>query len=100
MVRDRRRQAMNTTLDTLAPMPEIVRYDPPYKLVAEHLRQSIRSGERKPGDVMPTTQELTKEYGVAMSTAARALALLRDEKWIVTRPSKAALVAPRQPKAR
>lgn len=88
---------MHPTLDTLTHMPEIVEYIPPYKQVAEHLRQDIRDGRRKPGDVMPTTQELTKEYGVAMSTAARALALLRDEQWIVTRPSKAALVAPTQP---
>lgn len=88
---------MHPTLDTLAVMPEIVKPDPPYMQVAEHLRQEIRTGRRKPGDVMPTTQELTVEYKVAMSTAARALALLRDGGWIVTRPSKAALVAPAIP---
>lgn len=89
---------MHPTLDMLTRMPEIVKYVPPYRQVAEHLRESIRTGERKPGDVMPTTQKLTLEFEVAMSTAARALALLRDEGWIVTRPSKAALVAPNKPK--
>lgn len=89
---------MQPTLDTLAPMPEILPQQSPYQQVAEHLRKDIRTGRRKPGSVMPTTQELATEYGIAMSTAARALALLRDEKWIVTRPSKAALVAPNKPK--
>jgi DNA-binding transcriptional regulator YhcF (GntR family) len=88
---------MTTTLHTIPSMPEILSPDPPYRQVAEHLRQSIRAGERKPGSVMPTTQEIAIDYRIAMSTAARALALLRDEGWIVTRRSKAALVAQDQP---
>lgn len=85
------------SLNTLPAMAEIVTPEPPYRQVAEHLRQAIRAGRLRPGDVVPTTRELTLEYGIAMSTAARALALLRDEGWIVSRPSKPAIVAPSRP---
>lgn len=88
---------MTLSLHTIRGMPEIVSADPPYRQIAEHLRQAIRAGTRKPGSVMPTTQEIAIEYSVAMSTAARALSLLKEEGWIVTRKSKAALVAPTQP---
>lgn len=88
---------MTSTLHTIRGMPEILSPDPPYQQVAEHVRQSIRTGERKPGDVIPTTQKLATDFGIAMSTAARALAVLKEEGWIVTRRSKPALVAPTQP---
>jgi DNA-binding GntR family transcriptional regulator len=86
------------TLTRLGHVPEIMNPDPPYKQLAEFIRADIRSGKLKPGEAVPTTKQLTEEYGVAMSTAARALALLRDEAWTVSRPSKSAVVAPSQPK--
>jgi DNA-binding GntR family transcriptional regulator len=70
---------------------------PPYQQVAELLREAIRTGELSAGQVVPSTKELSQRYKIAMSTAARALALLRDEGWIVSRPAKPALVAPRPP---
>lgn len=72
----------------------------PYQQVAEQYRQAIRSGALKPGAVMPTTKTVAQEYGIAVSTAARALATLRDEGWIVSRPSKPAVVAEISPEAR
>lgn len=77
-------------------MAEIVSASP-YRQVAEHYRQAIRSGQLAPGVQMPTTKAVAAEYGIAMSTAARALALLRDEGWIVSRPSKPSVVAERPP---
>ena len=83
---------------TIRPMSEIQTPDPPYKQLAEIIRKDIRTGSLKPGDPVPTTRELTVKYDVAMSTAARALALLRDEGWTISRPSKAAIVAPAKPR--
>ena len=70
-----------------------------YQQVAEQYRAAIRAGELKPGAVMPTTKAVAEEYGVALSTAARALAALRDEGWIISRPSKPAIVAERSPES-
>lgn len=69
----------------------------PYRQIAEHYRSEIKSGVLQPGSVIPSITEVKDEWEVATSTAARALALLRDEGWIVTRPGKAAVVADRHP---
>lgn len=66
-----------------------------YQQVAEQYRAAIRAGDLKPGAIMPTTKAIAREYGIAISTAARALTTLRDEGWIVSRPSKPAIVAQR-----
>jgi DNA-binding transcriptional regulator YhcF (GntR family) len=43
------------------------------------LRSRIMSGELAPGDRVPSTRELTREWGVAMATATKALSTLRHE---------------------
>jgi DNA-binding transcriptional regulator YhcF (GntR family) len=47
--------------------------------IAADLRARISAGEFGPGDRVPSTRELTRQWGVAMATATRALSLLRDE---------------------
>jgi DNA-binding transcriptional regulator YhcF (GntR family) len=47
--------------------------------IAADLRARIATGEFGPGDRVPSTRELTRQWGVAMATATRALSLLRDE---------------------
>src|SRR3712207_6483367 len=42
-------------------------------------RSQIRTGQLKPGDQLPTIAELAVANTVAVGTAHRALALLRDE---------------------
>lgn len=80
------------SLGMIPRVPEINWATAPYQQVAEHYRAEIRAGRLAPGALMPTTKEVAVEYRLAMSTAARALAVLRDEGWIVTRPSKPAVV--------
>ena len=53
--------------------------DPPYKRIAADLRQRIASGELRPGDRVPSTRELAREWHVAMATAAHALKTLAHE---------------------
>lgn len=61
------------------------RREPPYARIAADIRARIESGELRPGDRVPSTREITRRWGVAMATATRALAVLRDEGLILPR---------------
>ncbi|MFJ5288024.1 TetR/AcrR family transcriptional regulator C-terminal domain-containing protein [Streptomyces sp. NPDC088348] len=52
---------------------------PPYLRVAAGIRRRIESGELSPGDRVPSTRAIVRECGVAMATATKALAALRQE---------------------
>jgi len=51
-------------------------------LVAEEIRRDIIHGSLKPGDRLPTENELTKLLGVARPTVREALRILEGEGWI------------------
>lgn len=53
--------------------------EPPYLAIAAELRRRVRSGELSPGDRVPSTRAITREWGVAMATATKALGVLRQE---------------------
>jgi DNA-binding transcriptional regulator YhcF (GntR family) len=52
---------------------------PPYLLIAAELRRRILDGELSPGDRVPSTRAVVREWGVAMATATKALAALRRD---------------------
>jgi AcrR family transcriptional regulator len=52
---------------------------PPYARIAAELRGRITRGELAPGQRVPSTREITARWGVAMATATRVLATLRQE---------------------
>ncbi|MGW5874934.1 GntR family transcriptional regulator [Nocardiopsis terrae] len=52
---------------------------PPYARVVADIRARIAAGELGPGDRVPSTREITREWGVAMATATKALSALRGE---------------------
>jgi DNA-binding GntR family transcriptional regulator len=52
---------------------------PPYRQVAAILRGQIESGELPPGRRLPSIADLVQEYGIARTTAGKALRLLVDE---------------------
>ncbi|KAA5834333.1 TetR/AcrR family transcriptional regulator C-terminal domain-containing protein [Saccharopolyspora hirsuta] len=52
---------------------------PPYLRIAADIRARIHSGQLRPGDRVPSTRQITEEWGVAMATATKALAALRRE---------------------
>ncbi|MGH8898969.1 MAG: GntR family transcriptional regulator [Egibacteraceae bacterium] len=56
----------------------------PSREVAEYLRARIASGELRPGARIPPARQLAAERGVALTTAVRAVAELRDEGLIGT----------------
>ena len=57
---------------------------PPYRQLAGILRDQVQSGELAPGAAVPSVKRLRQEYGVAETTARKAVALLRDEGLVET----------------
>lgn len=65
---------------------------PPYLVIAAEIRRRIRSGELSPGDLAPSTRAITREWGVAMATATKALAALRQEGLVRPEPGVGTVV--------
>jgi DNA-binding GntR family transcriptional regulator len=64
----------------------------PYLRIAAVIRHRITTGALRPGDRVPSTRQVVRDFGVAMATAARALAVLRDEGLVVTRAGSGTIV--------
>jgi DNA-binding transcriptional regulator YhcF (GntR family) len=69
----------------------------PYRRVVAEIRDRIARGELRPGDRVPSTRQITQEWGVAMATATKVIKALRDEGLVDTRPGAGTIV--RQPAA-
>ncbi|MFI1814191.1 TetR/AcrR family transcriptional regulator C-terminal domain-containing protein [Streptomyces sp. NPDC020422] len=69
------------------------------RIVAE-MRRRIETGELAPGDRVPSTREITRQWGVAMATASKVLAELRREGLVRAVPGVGTLVEPRRTPAR
>lgn len=84
-----------TTMASIMPRPVAAQQSRgPYEKIAASLRDDIRTGRLKPGDQLPTVAELAVAHTVAVGTAHRAMALLKDERLIeVTRGRRATVVA-------
>jgi DNA-binding GntR family transcriptional regulator len=65
--------------DPLAPVPR-------YKQIAAILRGRIEGGELEADRPIPSEAQIQQEFGVARETARKAVALLREEAWVVTVP--------------
>jgi DNA-binding transcriptional regulator YhcF (GntR family) len=66
--------------------------EPPYLRIAATIRHRIETGALRPGDRVPSTRQVVRDFGVAMATATRALAVLRDQGLVVTRPGSGTVV--------
>lgn len=55
------------------------RPDPPYRRIVAEIRAQILAGELRPGDRVPSIRQIAQRWGVAVATATRVLATLRDE---------------------
>ncbi|QLQ35196.1 TetR/AcrR family transcriptional regulator C-terminal domain-containing protein [Micromonospora robiginosa] len=69
------------------------RQQPPYQRIATEIRHRIERGELLPGDRVPSARQLTREHGIAIATATRVLARLRDDGLVLTRPGAGTVVA-------
>ena len=70
-----------------------------FEVIAEALRERIRSGELKPGDALPTQAVLMAEYGASSLSVQKAMALLKRDGCAISRPGKGAFVAHPDPDA-
>lgn len=71
--------------------PEVNR-TPPHEQVAAAIRADITSGRLATGAELPSVRRLAAEWGISPPTALRAVATLRDEGWVTTRPGAPAVV--------
>nr|WP_246075398.1 GntR family transcriptional regulator [Nonomuraea terrae] len=69
---------------------------PPYLRIVADIERRIAEGELRPGDAIPTTRAIMREWGVAMATATKALAALKQAGAIESTSRVGAVVAPRR----
>ncbi|MEU7855168.1 winged helix-turn-helix domain-containing protein [Nonomuraea sp. NPDC049141] len=67
---------------------------PPSRRLVEDLREAITSGRLKPGDPLPSEQELMDTYGLAAITITIALRTLRQEGLIHHIPGRGRFAGP------
>jgi AcrR family transcriptional regulator len=66
----------------------------PYQVIAGEIRGRIVSGELRPGERVPSTRALVREFGVAMATATKALQVLQQERLVHASPGVGTVVGP------
>ncbi|MFF0264740.1 GntR family transcriptional regulator [Kribbella sp. NPDC004536] len=66
----------------------------PYQVIAAELRRRIEVGELQPGDRVPSTRALVRDFGVAMATATKALQVLQAERLVHASPGVGTVVGP------
>lgn len=53
-----------------------------YVTLMEHLKEGILSGKIKPGDRLPSENQLSREYGLSRHTVRKALAILENDGYV------------------
>ena len=66
---------------------------PPYQRIALEIAARIATGELAPGDRIPSTRQLIAEHGIAMATATKVIATLREQGLVQARPGVGTVVA-------
>lgn len=65
---------------------------PAYQQVADDLRQKMASGELPVGAAIPSTAQMTRQYGVSSTVVRAAVSQLRSEGLLVGQPGKGVFV--------
>ena len=68
---------------------------PPYRQIAEEIRSWITTGALRPGDRAPSVRQIAQRWGVAIATATRVTAVLRDEGLVESRVGSGTVVTGR-----
>lgn len=76
--------------------PRTERKVPRYKEIAEDLIRQIKAGILKENRPLPSEKHLAQDYGVAVGTARRVVAHLRELGWVITVPQKGTFVVLRE----
>jgi GntR family transcriptional regulator len=68
---------------------------PPFRLIAQELRDDIREGRLAPGERLPSENQLSETHRTTRATVRKAIALLRAEGLVVSEQGRGAFVRPR-----
>ncbi len=63
-----------------------------YAQIAEDIAERIDDGEYRPNDRLPSYAQLAELYSVSVSTASRAVAILRAQGLVVGSPGRGVFV--------
>ncbi|MBJ6759134.1 TetR/AcrR family transcriptional regulator C-terminal domain-containing protein [Myxococcaceae bacterium JPH2] len=65
----------------------------PYRRIVEDVKRQLRTGALQPGDRLPSTRELARQWKVALATAAHAMRVLAQEGIVRAMPRVGTVVA-------
>jgi DNA-binding transcriptional regulator YhcF (GntR family) len=66
---------------------------PPYRKIAAEIAARIAAGELAAGERIPSTRQLTTSHGIAMATATKVIATLREQGLVRALPGVGTVVA-------
>ena len=64
-----------------------------YRRIADELAARIKAGELRPGERLPSTRQIARDWQVAMATATKVLAALQQQGLAAARPGVGTVVA-------
>jgi GntR family transcriptional regulator len=67
---------------------------PVYVQIADYIEADIKAGLLQAHDRIPTENDMHAEWGVARTTARRAVNLLRERRLVYTVPQRGTFVTP------
>ncbi|BDM69289.1 GntR family transcriptional regulator [Streptomyces nigrescens] len=73
-----------------------VKSDPPFRRIADEIARRIDEGELAPGERVPSTRQIARDWGVALATATKALTALRLAGLVEARPRVGTVVAAKE----
>lgn len=71
----------------------------PYRKIVDEISGRIAAGTLRPGDRIPSARQITRDWGVAIATATKVLATLRQEGLVEPRPGVGTVVTGGAPAA-
>ncbi|MFB4283400.1 MULTISPECIES: TetR/AcrR family transcriptional regulator C-terminal domain-containing protein [unclassified Nonomuraea] len=66
---------------------------PPHARIVADIKRRVADGKLRPGERVPSTRQLARDWNVALATAAKALTLLAREGVVVAEPRVGTVVA-------
>ncbi|MEU1729198.1 GntR family transcriptional regulator [Nonomuraea sp. NPDC005692] len=75
-------------------MPSTQRPEPPYRAIVAEIRSWIDGGDLRPGDRVPSIRAIAQRWGVAIATATKVTAALREEGLVETKGGSGTVVSP------
>ena len=74
------------------------RQDPPYARIVAEIRRRVAAGELRAGERVPSTRAIAREFGVALATATKAMAALKQAGVVRAVPRVGTVVAAPEPR--